>query len=349
MIRCDGDLITAGSEHPPPPLPVDDARPVRRVRPVRLARRALPGLGTSRRRGRSCGGAGGSRRARAHRLTRGRPPLPGPARRRHRVRRDRRRREDRGDPRARGAWIDGSRRIAGRTSPRPRRRGPRCDPRVHRVGDRPPPRRRARRRDGRAVQPLQRDAELMRASAELARRHGLRLHTHLAETAEEERDVLDRFGRRPVDLLDELGWIDGDVWVAHGIHFDDAEVARLGEAGTGWRTARRATRGSAPMCRVVDLEAAGVPVGLGWMGSRPTRWAACSPSCARRSTPPGSAPTVPMPSSPTRPGWPPRAARDASAATTWSARARVPGGPRRLAGRRPRRRPRPARRPGPRA
>jgi len=67
----------------------------------------------------------------------------------------------------------------------------------------------------------------MRESAELARRHGLKLHTHLAETIEEERDSLERFGKRPVDLLDELGWISGDVWVAHGIHFDDAEVARL--------------------------------------------------------------------------------------------------------------------------
>jgi cytosine/adenosine deaminase-related metal-dependent hydrolase len=106
--------------------------------------------------------------------------------------------------------------------------------------------------------------ELMRASAELARRHALRLHTHLAETVEEERDVLDRLGRRPVDLLDELGWIDGDVWVAHGIHFDDAEVARLGEAGTGVAHCPSSNaRLGAGMCRVVDLEAAGAPVGLG--------------------------------------------------------------------------------------
>jgi len=106
--------------------------------------------------------------------------------------------------------------------------------------------------------------ELMRASAELARRHGLRLHTHLAETVDEERDVLDRFGRRPVDLLDDLGWIDGDVWVAHGIHFDDAEVTRLGEAGTGVAHCPSSNaRLGAGMCRVVDLEAAGAPVGLG--------------------------------------------------------------------------------------
>ena len=106
--------------------------------------------------------------------------------------------------------------------------------------------------------------ELMRESAALARRHGLRLHTHLAETVDEERDVLERFGRRPVDLLGDLGWIDGDVWVAHGIHFDDAEVARLGAAGTGVAHCPSSNaRLGAGMCRVVDLEAAGAPVGLG--------------------------------------------------------------------------------------
>ena len=106
--------------------------------------------------------------------------------------------------------------------------------------------------------------ELMRESAALARRHGLRLHTHLAETVDEERDVLERFGRRPVDLLDELGWIDDDVWVAHGIHFDDAEVARLGAAGTGSAHCPSSNaRLGAGMCRVVDLESAGAPVGLG--------------------------------------------------------------------------------------
>src|SRR4029450_914109 len=105
--------------------------------------------------------------------------------------------------------------------------------------------------------------ELMRESAALARRHGLRLHTHLAETVDEERDVLERFGRRPVDLLDELGWIDDDVWVAHGIHVDDAEVARLGAAGTGVAHCPSSNaRLGAGMCRVVDLEGAGAPVGL---------------------------------------------------------------------------------------
>ena len=110
--------------------------------------------------------------------------------------------------------------------------------------------------------------ELMRESAELARRHGLRLHTHLAETLDEERDALERFGRRPVDLLDDLGWIAGDVWVAHGIHFDDAEVARLGSTGTGVAHCPSSNaRLGAGMCRVMDLEAAGSPVGLGVDGA----------------------------------------------------------------------------------
>jgi cytosine/adenosine deaminase-related metal-dependent hydrolase len=110
--------------------------------------------------------------------------------------------------------------------------------------------------------------ELMRDSAELARRHGLRLHTHLAETLDEERDALERFGRRPVDLLDDLGWVARDVWVAHGVHFDDGEVARLGSAGTGVAHCPSSNaRLGAGACRVVDLEAAGSPVGLGVDGA----------------------------------------------------------------------------------
>jgi cytosine/adenosine deaminase-related metal-dependent hydrolase len=106
--------------------------------------------------------------------------------------------------------------------------------------------------------------ELMTESAALARKHGLRLHTHLAETIDEEQNALARFGKRPVDLLADLGWIADDVWVAHGVHFDDAEVARLGAAGVGVAHCPSSNaRLGAGMCRVVDLEAAGVPVGLG--------------------------------------------------------------------------------------
>jgi cytosine/adenosine deaminase-related metal-dependent hydrolase len=106
--------------------------------------------------------------------------------------------------------------------------------------------------------------ELMRESAALARRLGLRLHTHLAETLDEERDAVARFGRRPVDLVEELGWVAGDVWLAHGIHFNDDEVRRLGAAGTGVAhcPSSNARLGSG-LCRVTDLVGAGSPVGLG--------------------------------------------------------------------------------------
>ena len=105
---------------------------------------------------------------------------------------------------------------------------------------------------------------LMVESAELARRHGLRLHTHLCETVEEQEHCLERFGRRPVEMLDEWGWVGDDVWLAHGIHIDDGEMARLGTAGTGVAHCPSSNaRGAAGMCRVTDLRAAGCPVGLG--------------------------------------------------------------------------------------
>ena len=105
---------------------------------------------------------------------------------------------------------------------------------------------------------------LMTESAALARTLGLRLHTHLAETLDEERTCLDRFGTRPVALLDDLGWIAEDVWVAHGIHFADDEVARLGGAGTGVAHCPSSNcRLGSGICRTVDLAAAGAPVGLG--------------------------------------------------------------------------------------
>ena len=105
---------------------------------------------------------------------------------------------------------------------------------------------------------------LMVESAELARRHGLRLHTHLCETVEEQEHCLERFGRRPVEMLDEWGWVGDDVWLAHGIHIDDGEMARLGAAGTGVAHCPSSNaRIAAGMCRATDLRAAGCPVGLG--------------------------------------------------------------------------------------
>jgi 8-oxoguanine deaminase len=75
--------------------------------------------------------------------------------------------------------------------------------------------------------------ELMVQSAALARRHGCRLHTHLAETRDEVAYCERHFNCRPVDYLEEVGWMGPDVWLAHGIHFNDAEIRRLGRCEVG--------------------------------------------------------------------------------------------------------------------
>ncbi len=110
--------------------------------------------------------------------------------------------------------------------------------------------------------------QLMRDSAALARRHGVRLHTHLAETLDEERFCLDRFGRRPVELMEDLGWTGDDVWYAHGVHLNDAEVNRIAEAKTGIAHCPSSNmRLGAGACRVEDLVHAGARVGLGVDGA----------------------------------------------------------------------------------
>jgi cytosine/adenosine deaminase-related metal-dependent hydrolase len=110
--------------------------------------------------------------------------------------------------------------------------------------------------------------QLMRASAELARKHGVRLHTHVAETVDEERFCLERFGRRPVDLMEDLGWTGADVWYAHGIHLADGEVNLLAATSTGVAHCPSSNmRLGAGICRVEDLLRAGARVGLGVDGS----------------------------------------------------------------------------------
>ena len=110
--------------------------------------------------------------------------------------------------------------------------------------------------------------ELMRESAALARRHGVRLHTHVAETLDEEKFCLERFGKRPMELMEELGWTGSDVWFAHGIHLDDAEVDRVAETKTGIAHCPSSNmRLGAGVCRVSDLMRAGARVGLGVDGS----------------------------------------------------------------------------------
>ena len=112
--------------------------------------------------------------------------------------------------------------------------------------------------------PFSVSSELMEASAALARERGLRLHTHLCETVDEQEHCLERFGRRPVEQLDHWGWVGDDVWLAHGIWINDTEIARLGSAGVGVAHCPSSNaRLAAGTCRVTDLEAAGVPVGLG--------------------------------------------------------------------------------------
>ncbi len=69
--------------------------------------------------------------------------------------------------------------------------------------------------------------DLMREAAELARSYGVHLHTHLAETKDEEEFCLAKFGHRPLAYAEELGWIGGDVWFAHGVHINDEEIARM--------------------------------------------------------------------------------------------------------------------------
>lgn len=109
---------------------------------------------------------------------------------------------------------------------------------------------------------------LMTESAALARRLGLRLHTHLAETVDEDLFCVDRFGMRPLQLLDELGWLGPDVWLAHCVHLEAADMVRLSESGTGVAhcpsSNMRLGSGAAP---VRELLAAGVTVGLGVDGA----------------------------------------------------------------------------------
>jgi cytosine/adenosine deaminase-related metal-dependent hydrolase len=111
-------------------------------------------------------------------------------------------------------------------------------------------------------------ADLLRESAALARARGVRLHTHLAETLDEERYTLERFGVRPVEWMDGLGWVAGDVWFAHAVHVSGTEIARFAGAGCGVAhcpsSNMRLASGIAPVKKYL---AAGVRVGLGVDGS----------------------------------------------------------------------------------
>jgi cytosine/adenosine deaminase-related metal-dependent hydrolase len=116
--------------------------------------------------------------------------------------------------------------------------------------------------------PFSVSADLMRESLALARSYGVHSHTHLAETLDEERYCLERYGCRPVELAERLGWVGDDVWHAHMVHPSEDEIRRLGATRTG--VAHCATsnmRLGSGIAPVRALVAAGARVGLGVDGS----------------------------------------------------------------------------------
>ncbi|WP_305857548.1 8-oxoguanine deaminase [Balneatrix alpica] len=110
--------------------------------------------------------------------------------------------------------------------------------------------------------------QLMAETARLAASEDVRLHTHLAETEDETAFCLRLFGMRPLDYLEQQGWLQPRTWLAHGIHFNDEEVRRLGQQQVGICHCPSSNMLLASgQCRTLELEAAGSPVGLGVDGS----------------------------------------------------------------------------------
>ncbi|AGE22677.1 MULTISPECIES: 8-oxoguanine deaminase [Anoxybacillaceae] len=110
--------------------------------------------------------------------------------------------------------------------------------------------------------------DLLRESANLARSYGVRMHTHLAETIDEEDFCREKLGMRPLELMEETGWVGGDVWYAHGIWFNDKEIAKLGVCGCGVAHCPSSNMKMASgTMRIMDMLHAGVKVGFGVDGS----------------------------------------------------------------------------------
>ncbi len=110
--------------------------------------------------------------------------------------------------------------------------------------------------------------DLMRESARLARSYGVQLHTHLAETLDEEAFCVATSGKRPLDYAESLDWLGDDVWFAHGVHINPEEIKKMAETHTGVAhcpsSNMRLASGIAPVRSYLD---AGVPVGIGVDGS----------------------------------------------------------------------------------
>jgi cytosine/adenosine deaminase-related metal-dependent hydrolase len=116
--------------------------------------------------------------------------------------------------------------------------------------------------------PFSVSAELLRQSALLARQYGVRLHTHLCETKDEERYTLEKVRLRPLAYMETLGWVGRDVWFAHGIHFNDEELALLAKTQTGvCHCPISNMKLSSGIARIPEMLKLGVPVGLGVDGS----------------------------------------------------------------------------------
>lgn len=116
--------------------------------------------------------------------------------------------------------------------------------------------------------PFANTRQLMAETAELAQKFDCPMHTHLGETEDEDAFCLATYKCRPLDYLEQTGWLTPRTWLAHGIHFNDGEVAKLGRYKMG--VCHCATSNmvlASGMCKTVELEAAGAKIGLGVDGS----------------------------------------------------------------------------------
>lgn len=107
---------------------------------------------------------------------------------------------------------------------------------------------------------------LMKETKELARKKSVMLHTHLCETIDEEKFCIEKYGRRPVELMEDLEWIGPDVWFAHGIYLNDREIKAIEGAGIAHCPSSNMKLGSG-ICRTSDLTRENIPVGIGVDGS----------------------------------------------------------------------------------
>lgn len=110
--------------------------------------------------------------------------------------------------------------------------------------------------------------KLMKKTAELARERNVMIHTHLAETIDEENFCIEKFGARPVEYLDSLGWIDNNVWVAHAVHLSDEEITKMGKKKVGIAHCPSSNmRLGSGIARIKEMINAGVNVSIGVDGS----------------------------------------------------------------------------------